>query len=553
LDLAPPTTGALARAHQAFARAVIWVYLGAAVVAIAVLVAGLVTDRRYDEERSEQRLLLETQARARYLGHHLRLLSEELRRLGLRTEVDLLDDNLAPERRLLALAHEDSTFFNLGVAILDAQGSVLWAQPQAFLARTRNLGRTGWFMDMRVQPGLSFVAVEPEDKDAIMYAVTPLVRRNAFTGAIVGGVDLATSPALAHHNGERSGQTVLTNARGDVIFPGEPPVYAGSSEWRALFAQQGLGAPIQEVMLGGRSHVVASAPIGVAGFNVLAVIERARLFEPAMERLRTRLLLGLGLAIAPLIGLVYFLRRSLLTFRRSEEAAVREDRLRRLGEASNLIAHEVRNSLNGLRIGMDLVLDGKHERPQRVVTELRAEIDRLSSFAHQLMLFAKDPRPNKEPADLSEIVKTALNLTLDLADELGVRVDVIGTDQAVPVEVDAALIRIVLSNLISNSLDALATLQDANETARMTVSVERQSGIARVRVSDNGPGVAPELAQTLFEPFVTSKPSGVGIGLALARKIARAHGGDLRLEPASQAPGRRPGACFVLELKLEAT
>jgi signal transduction histidine kinase len=378
------------------------------------------------------------------------------------------------------------------------------------------------------------------------------VRSNTFTGAIVGGVDLATSPALAHHNGERIGETVLTNARGDVIFPGEPPQYAGTMEWRALFAQPVLGAPIQEVMLGGRTHVVASAPIGVAGFNLLSVIDRYKLFEPAAERLRTRLMLGLGLAIAPLIGLVFLLRRSLLTFRRSEEAAVREDRLRRLGEASNLIAHEVRNSLNGLRMGFDLVLDGKHERPQRVVTELRAEIDRLTSFAHQLMLFAKDPRPTKAAADLSEIVKTALNLTLDLADELGVRVEVIGTDQAVPVEVDAALIRIVLSNLISNSLDALATLQDANETARMTVAVERQPGIARVRVSDNGPGVAPDLAQTLFEPFVTSKPSGVGIGLALARKIARAHGGDLRLEPAAAA-GKRAGASFVLELKSEAT
>jgi two-component system C4-dicarboxylate transport sensor histidine kinase DctB len=525
---------------------VIWLYLGAAVVAISVLVWGLVTDRRYDEERSEQRLLLETQARSRYLGHHLRLLSEELRRLGVRTEVDLLDENLAPERSLIALAHEDSTFFNLGVAILDAQGAVLWAQPDAFLPRTRKLGRTGWFMDMRMQPGLSFVAVEPDDKDAIMYVVAPLLRAGAFTGAIIGGVDLATSPAIEGHVSERSGETVLANARGEVVFPGEPPAYAGSTEWRALFAQQALGAPIQEVVLGGRTAVVASAPIGVAGFTLLSVIDRARLFEPAALRLRTRLLLGLGLAVAPLIGLVYLLRRSLLAFRRSEEAAVREDRLRRLGEASNLIAHEVRNSLNGLRIGMDLVLDGKHERPQRVVSELRAEIERLSSFAHELMLFAKDPTPHKEPADLSHIVKTALNLTIDLADELGVRVELCGTEQPVPVEVDPTLIRIVLSNLISNALDALATLQNGSDAPRMTVTVECAPRLARVRVADNGPGVSYALQQSLFEPFVTSKPSGVGIGLALARKIARAHGGDLRLEPTVR------GASFVLELQSEA-
>jgi C4-dicarboxylate-specific signal transduction histidine kinase len=275
------------------------------------------------------------------------------------------------------------------------------------------------------------------------------------------------------------------------------------------------------------------------------VIDRAALFEPAALRLRSRLLLGLALAIAPLIGLVYVLRRSLLAFRRSEEAAVREDRLRRLGEASNLIAHEVRNSLNGLRIGLDLVLDGKHERPQRVVTELRAEIERLSSFAHELMLFAKDPTPRKQAADLSQIVTTALSLTLDLADELGVRVEVNGTAQPVPVVVDATLIRIVLSNLISNALDALATVQ-AGDSPRMTVTVEHSAAIARVRVADNGPGVSYELAQTLFEPFVTSKPSGVGIGLALARKIARAHGGDLRLEPVVR------GASFVLELESEA-
>ena len=547
LELAPPTTGALAAAHQQFARAVLWLYLGAASVAITVLLLGLVTDRHYDEERARQRLLLETQARARYLGHHLRLLSDELHRLGLRSEINLSDNNLAPERSLLALAHGDSTFFDLGVAIADASGQVVWAQPEQFLAPHSSFSNASWFLDMRVKRGLSFVAVDPDAKDAIVYVVTPVVRGGRFTGAIIGGIDLASGRSIEGRENRHVGQTVLATARGSVVYPAVPPAYAGSSEWKALFQQPELSSPLHDIMLGGRARVVAAAPVGMAGFSLLTVADREQLLEPALARLRERLLIGMSLAIAPLIGLVYLFRRSLLTFRRSEEAAVREDRLRRLGEASNLIAHEVRNSLNGLRVGLDLVLDPERARSERVVRELRAEIERLSSFAHQLMLFAKDPTPRTEHADLAQIVRTALSLTLDLAQELGVTVEVHGTEQPVPVEVDPTLIRIVLSNLIANSLDALSTVVDGAKTPRMTVSVEREDAWARVRIEDNGPGVSPELAQTLFEPFVTSKPSGVGIGLALARKIARAHNGDLRLLP------NRTGASFVLELNAGAS
>ncbi len=550
MELNTATTGALAAAHQRFARAVLWLYIGATTVSITVLVAGLVADRRYDEERSEQRLLLETQARARYFAHHLRLLSEELHRLGLRSEVNLLDHNLDPERSLLALEHEDSAFFDLGVAVVDASGAVLWAQPRDFLGTTHSLGHTAWFGDIRVQPRVNIVAVDPEDKTAIVYVLSPIVRGGVFTGALVGGVDLASGRPIESRDAPHIGQTVLATSRGSVIYPARPPAYAGSTEWKSLFPRTPLAEPIKETMLSSRPTVVAMAPLGLAGFTLLTVAGRAALFEPAWLRLRTRLLVGFVLAVSPLIGLLYLFRRSLLAFRRSEEAAVREDRLRRLGEASNLIAHEVRNSLNGLRVGFDLVLDPKHgkdARHERVVNELRAEIERLSSFTHQLMLFAKDPAPRPAPADLSEIVSNALHLTRDLADELGVRVEVCGNDTRDPVEVDATLVRIAISNLIANSLDALSTMQSPAEPPCLTVAVERDGDVRRVRVRDNGPGISAEVSRTLFEPFVTSKPSGVGIGLALARKVARAHGGDLQLE-------RTPrGASFVLTLKAAAT
>jgi two-component system C4-dicarboxylate transport sensor histidine kinase DctB len=543
LELAIASTGALAAAHKQFARAVLWLYAGAASIALVLVFFGLLADKRYDEERARQRLLLETQSRARYFGQHLRLLSEELRRLGTRSEIDLLDDDLRPERSLLEVSHADSTFFNLGVAIDGASGDVLWSHPRSVLGGNRSLGRTGWFNGLRLRPGLTMVAVDPNETDAIVYVVAPVVRNSAFTGAIVGGVDLAKGQPVDGKETKHVGQTVLATSRGDVILPPVPPAYAQTGQWRSLFSNASATVPIHETALNDVPHVVAMAAVGNTGFMLATVAARAELLEPAATRLRTRLLLALSLTLAPLFGLVYLFRRSLSTFRRSEEAAVREDRLRRLGEASNLIAHEVRNSLNGLRIGLDLILQNKRSPQDRVVIELRAEIERLSSFAHQLMLFAKDPKPVSADADLSEIVNTALSLTIDLADELGVRVDVLGTEHPVPVVVDSVLIRIVLSNLISNSLDALSTVHKDGAPPHLWVSVDENGGHKRVRVSDNGPGVPAALAQTLFEPFVTSKPSGVGIGLALARKIARAHGGDLRLE------SEGPGASFVLELK----
>jgi signal transduction histidine kinase len=544
VEAARAATASLTAAHQRFAKAVLWLYLGAAVVAIAVLLLGLFTDRHYDEERREQRLLLDTHTRARYLGQHLRLLAEELQRLGTRSEVDLLDQNLAPEQSLLDLAHANSTFFDLGVAILDSSGAVVWAEPSTFLGRA-NLGGQAWFGEARRHGTVSIVPVDPDAQDAIVYVVSPIHRAGRFTGALLGGIDLARGRSLEEERGPAIGDTVLATREGSVVFPPEQPRFATSEAWRSLFAAAGPGSGLQRRVIAGHDSVVGMAPVGLGGLVLLTVARADILFEPVARRVRTRLFIGMSLAVAPLLGLVLLFRRSLESFRRSEEAAVRADQLQRLGEASNLIAHEVKNSLNGLRMGLDLVLSGRAKAHDRVVTELQAEIERLSSFAHQLMLFARDPVPKRTRADLSDVVTTALSLTRDLAAELGVQVEVHGTEVPVPAQVDPTLVRIIISNLISNALDALATVSSTSEAPRVVLTLETDSGVARLQVSDNGPGVPAELAASLFEPFVTGKPSGVGIGLVLSRKLARAHGGELELETT------RKGARFLLTLPLE--
>ena len=108
----------------------------------------------------------------------------------------------------------------------------------------------------------------------------------------------------------------------------------------------------------------------------------------------------------------------------------------------------------------------------------------------------------------------------------------------VRVHADAALVHVVVSNLIGNAIDALAVAPSGH----VRISLEQRGDLAVLRAADDGPGVAAAVRAKLFEPFVTGKPSGVGIGLALSRKIARAHGGDLVLEPSAT------GASFLFTL-----
>jgi two-component system C4-dicarboxylate transport sensor histidine kinase DctB len=537
------STDKLAEAHSRFAQAALWIYLGAALVALTLLVTAIVTDKSHNDEQAVRQLQLETEVVAHRLGDYLSLHVDELDRLGQRAEVNLLDQSLEPERALLDVAHQDSPLFNLGVAIVDREGKVLGAEPPEFLADRGPLGARPWFLD--VHDRLIARVVAPYPKEPVLYVVSPVVRDQRFTGAFVGGLDLTTDRAIRPTMGERSYVTaLLATARGGVVFPPEPPAFTRSADWYSLFQGRQDGATTAEVVFDGAEAIVATAHVPVADLFLLNVARKEDLFRDSDRRLRVRLLLGVALALSPMIALVLILTRSLAQFRRSETEAVREEHLRTLGEAANVIAHEVRNSLNGIRMGFDLMLDKSRRPSERVVTELRAEIERLATFTYQLMLFAKNPEPHRTAVDLSEMVPRWLSLTRDVASESGVEVQLHGADQPIFVQGDPTLLQIVVGNLVSNALDAVAGV----EPPRIVVALATENGHAALRVEDNGPGVPPSFRERVFEPFVTGKPSGVGMGLSISRKIARAHGGDLVLDTT-----KNPGASFLLTLPTEVT
>jgi len=210
---------------------------------------------------------------------------------------------------------------------------------------------------------------------------------------------------------------------------------------------------------------------------------------------------------------------------------MREERLQRVGEAANLIAHEVKNSLNGIRMAAELAVGPPEpkSRAERALAELRGEIERLSNFTGDLMTFSKGIKPRPVRLDLNELAaKLALLFEAKAAEE-NVQLQVRPSPQPVWVSADPQLLRVALSNLIGNAFDALSARKATAEPAHIELSVEAGPGVARILVADNADGIPEDVRVRLFEPFHSGKANGVGIGLALGKRIALAHRGELEL------------------------
>jgi two-component system, LuxR family, sensor kinase FixL len=158
-------------------------------------------------------------------------------------------------------------------------------------------------------------------------------------------------------------------------------------------------------------------------------------------------------------------------------------------------------------------------------------------IVRRLRDFVARGETEKRLEDLPRLVDEASTLALVGARERGVRVDVRFDAALPPVLVDAIQIQQVLFNLIRNALEAMGSKVPARggpavRYRELVVSATMADpATVEVAVADTGPGLAPEVAGRLFEPFVSTKPGGMGVGLSICRTIVEAHGGRLWAEP----------------------
>ncbi len=277
-----------------------------------------------------------------------------------------------------------------------------------------------------------------------------------------------------------------------------------------------------------------------------------RLSTPEFEATRRRALrhafvlagfifLGAGAVAAVMLGLA---RRRGREVARLREEVARSQHLAALGRLAGSVAHEVRNPLSALR-GLVQLLGKRHEAgsPEAEYSRVAiSEVDRLERVVSGLLEYTRPRPPRRFPLDLAESAQRTLELLHDDPRADGVTMALKSRPGLPQVSADPDQVRQVLLNLVINALEAL------DGRGRVDVEVAAADGLARVTVSDSGPGLPPGDAEQVFDPFFSTRERGTGLGLAIARQVAQAHGGDLKAGP---APPDLGGARFELTLPLD--
>jgi signal transduction histidine kinase len=226
-------------------------------------------------------------------------------------------------------------------------------------------------------------------------------------------------------------------------------------------------------------------------------------------------------------------------YHRQQRELLRAEQLSAVGQLAASVAHEVRNPLTSVKLLVEGALRPRDPKPLREedLRVIHGEVVRLEQTVQAFLDFARPPALKRVTCDLRDVVGQAVELVRARARQIGVGVEVACGGEPVPVEIDRGQFTTVLVNLFLNALDAMP------RGGRLELTLSAADGGYRLDVADSGSGIAPEIADRLFTPFVSTKPTGTGLGLVISRRIVEEHGGSLT---AANRPSG--GACFSITL-----
>jgi two-component system C4-dicarboxylate transport sensor histidine kinase DctB len=213
-------------------------------------------------------------------------------------------------------------------------------------------------------------------------------------------------------------------------------------------------------------------------------------------------------------------------FRAAREELAQASRLGTIGQITAGVAHEINQpvaAIRGFAENAGTFLDRDDPgRARENLTTIVALTERIGAIIAELRSFARRTTPSLGPVEIGAVIDGALLLVGDRIREQGVAIERTGEAKGLRCIADRVRLEQILVNLIQNALDALAGRADP----RIRIATQADGDVA-ILVADNGPGIAPDVADNLFTPFVTGKADGLGLGLGIARDIAREFGGAL--------------------------
>jgi two-component system sensor histidine kinase HydH len=371
----------------------------------------------------------------------------------------------------------------IGVALVTART----LRERDAAVRDGMLGRAGHELEARLRES------GPEGASA---AIEAFVRES---GSVLAGAAVAGPAGISAKGGETEGA------------PAEMPAMLGRDWNPASGTGQGRGPMGRGPMMGrgrmGSPFILRLYPAPGAGHET---------------RLAGALVLGAAVAGAGLLGFSLVAARGLSERRRLEMMEAERERLDALALAGAGLAHRIRNPLAAIKGTAQLIADqpasAAGERAARIVEASR----RIEELLTQLLRFARPPEPLAEPFDLVALARETAERAGGLRLEQGEAVMAVG-DRGHALE--------IVEELIAN-----ARAHDAS--GEISLAVRREADRTLLEVRDRGPGLAVD-PEDAFDPYVTTRPGGTGLGLPLVRALARASGGDVTLA------AREGGGCVA--------
>lgn len=224
-------------------------------------------------------------------------------------------------------------------------------------------------------------------------------------------------------------------------------------------------------------------------------------------------------------------------------------RVNALGEMASGMAHELTQPLTAIlsqaQAGRRLLQAGDTARLHAVLDDTVAQARRASGILDRLRRWTQPAPPVVRRVLLEDTVRNVETLLASEAASAGISLRTALPERALPVRADPVELEQVIFNLVRNAFDALGAVgKNAQAERRVTVTARAAEGDVRVTVADTGPGVPPDICGNLFAPFVTGRPGGTGLGLALCQRLVERMGGEIALLPSDG------GAVFELRLPL---